>query len=447
MTLAEIRRNLEELGVRSSRRLGQNFLYDQNVARRIVDLADIQKGENVVEIGPGLGALTEFILKREPGLTLIERDHRLAEFLGTRFPMVQVIRGDALEEITNYKLQIANCLVMGNLPYSIASPLMVRLCEVDLRPARMLFTIQQEVAKRLVAHPRTHDHGLLTLLTQPFYEIRILRKVPSTVFWPRPEVTSAVVGLTRRTSQPFVSNPLEQRFRQIIKKAFQKRRKSLGAIFGKELPPFVERSRRPEELSIEEWIRFTRDPGTAHESAFRSPYPAVAVTHSAIGTEEMFDVVNERNEIIRQERRSEVHRQNLLHRAVHVFIRNRRGELLLQKRSSQKDVAPNTWDSSAAGHLAAGEGYDEAAQREVKEELGVSPRLKRTCEFEAHEELGWEFVWLYKGKSEGPFHFPQSEISELRWWTGDEIDQAIHQQPLQFAPSFRHIWQRLKTGC
>jgi len=432
MTLAEIRRNMEELGVRSSRRLGQNFLHDQNVARCIVDLADIQKGKSVVEIGPGLGALTEFILKREPRLTLIEKDYRLAEFLGTRFPMVLVIRGDALEEITNCKLQIANCLVMGNLPYSIASPLMVRLCEADLRPARMLFTIQQEVAKRLVAHPRTHDHGLLTLLTQPFYEIRILRKVSPTVFWPRPEVTSAVVGLTRRTSQPFVSNHLEQRFRQIIKKAFQKRRKSLGAIFGKELPPSVEHNRRPEELSIEEWIQFSHHLTASDGSAMEK---------------EMFDVVNERNEIIRQEQRSEVHRKDLLHRAVHVFIWNRRGELLLQKRSPQKDVAPNTWDSSAAGHLAAGEGYDEAAQREVKEELGVSPRLKQTCEFEAREELGWEFVWLYKGKSEGPFHFPQSEISELRWWMGDEIDQAIHQQPLQFAPSFRHIWERLKTGC
>ncbi len=163
-----------------------------------------------------------------------------------------------------------------------------------------------------------------------------------------------------------------------------------------------------------------------------------------MGFEEMFDVVNEQDEVIGQERRREVHRKNLPHRAVHIFIWNRRGELLLQKRSSRKDVAPGAWDSSVAGHLGVGESYDHAARREAVEELGVTPELKRAQRFEACKELGWEFVWLYEGESEGPFSFPEDEISEVRWWKSEEISAALREHPAIFAPSFRYIFSEQK---
>ena len=279
MILTEIRLCLEKLGVRPNRRLGQNFLYDQNIARRIVELADIQHNEPTLEIGPGLGALTERIVQKTNQLTLIEKDFRFINYLRSRFPKVQIIEGDALREISNLKPQISNFVVLGNLPYSIASPLIVRLCETDLQPKRMLFTIQLEVAKRLTAQPRTHDFGLLTLLTQPFYEIKIVRKVPASVFWPKPEITSAVIEMIRHPIQPFVETSVEALFREFIKKAFQKRRKTLGAIFKKNLPKNINPKCRPEELSVDQWICFG-------QTSLDSP------------PKEMFDVVNHLDEAI-----------------------------------------------------------------------------------------------------------------------------------------------------
>lgn len=158
--------------------------------------------------------------------------------------------------------------------------------------------------------------------------------------------------------------------------------------------------------------------------------------------DEMFDVVNERNEVLEQKPRFEVHRAGLLHRAVHIFVLNREEKLLLQKRSMYKDVAPGTWDSSAAGHLAVGESYDAAAEREIMEELGVRIELRPVWPLKACEDLGWEFILLYQGRCEGPFRFPSTEISEVKWWTPEEIDAAIASQPDEFARSFRYIWRQ-----
>lgn len=454
MTLSEIRLRLCELGVRPSRRLGQNFLHDQNLAARIVELAGIQTDEAVLEIGPGLGALTERLAAQTARLVLIEKDRRLAGFLRNRFPQAQVIEADALQELSAFSLlgsaaagrgdsdavakptppqrqalQPSAFVAIGNLPYSVASPLIVRLCEPDLRPLRMVFTVQLEVGQRLTALPRTRDFGLLTLFTQPFYEIRLVRKLAPTVFWPRPGIVSAVIVMTRRQTQPFASTGADAHFRGMVRRAFQSRRKTLGAIFDA-LPTGIDPRRRPEELSVAEWLALSVQTVTT-----AGPAQAVSVET------EMFDVVNERDEVTGQETRPEVHRKKLFHRAIHILLWNHRGELLLQFRSATKDVAPNTWDSSAAGHLAVSEEYDAAALREVAEELGVTPVLRRVRKFAPRADLGWEFVWLYEGKSEGPFQYPTSEIARVRWWTPAEIDAAIEKQPQDFAASFRHIWK------
>lgn len=262
MILSEIRLRIQELGIRPSRQLGQNFLFDQNIAQRIVELASIQPNDPVLEIGPGLGSLTEEILERKPNLTLIEKDSRLAAYLKSRFPQTNLIEGDAFEELSPPLFRphswewLSQSLVLGNLPYSIASPLIVRLCEIELRPKQMVFTIQQEVAERMASPAGNRSFGLLTLLTQTFYEIKIARKVSPGVFWPKPEVQSAVITMKRREIQPFEEKDDELCFRNMAKQAFQKRRKMLGAIFGKEISDTIDPKRRPEDLSISEWIDF-----------------------------------------------------------------------------------------------------------------------------------------------------------------------------------------------
>jgi len=252
VTLTEIKRTLQELNLRPSRRLGQNYLYDQNLARIIVETARIGPADRVVEIGPGLGALTEILLNKTSRLEVIEKDSRAAAYLPTRFPGLKVHHADALEY--DYEAQTGDpWICIGNLPYSVGSRLIVRLCELEGRPERMVFTVQREVADRLAARPDVKDYGVLTLLTQPFYKIKAIRRLPTTVFFPEPDVKSSVV-LFERLESP-LSKTTDIRYREIVKKAFQHRRKTLGAIFSKDLPKNLDPKKRPAEIFVEEWIQ------------------------------------------------------------------------------------------------------------------------------------------------------------------------------------------------
>ena len=161
--------------------------------------------------------------------------------------------------------------------------------------------------------------------------------------------------------------------------------------------------------------------------------------------EEIFDVVNERDEIIGCRPRAEVHRLKLLHRAVHVLVFNSRGELFLQKRSIKKDCFPGAWDSSASGHLDCGEEYDDCAVRETREELGLqlSAAPRRLFRVEACPETGYEFVWVYRCETEGPFALNADEIETGGWFAPEAITRWISEKPQEFARAFREIWQRL----
>jgi len=160
--------------------------------------------------------------------------------------------------------------------------------------------------------------------------------------------------------------------------------------------------------------------------------------------EEIFDVVNERDEVIDRAPRSEVHRRKLRHRAVHVLVFNAQGELFLQKRSMTKDTFPGAWDSSASGHLDSGEDYDVCAVREVHEELGV--QLEKTparlFKMDACEETGQEFVWAYQCRHEGPFVLHPEEIESGGWFAPEEISRWIKENPGDFASGLVLIWQR-----
>ena len=164
--------------------------------------------------------------------------------------------------------------------------------------------------------------------------------------------------------------------------------------------------------------------------------------------DEMFDVVNERDEVIGQERRSEVHRRRLKHRAVHVLVFNRRGEVFLQKRSMSKDTFPGCWDSSASGHVDSGEAYDDCAVRELREEIGlrVQEAPERLFRIEACADTGQEFVWVYRGRAEGPFSLHSGEIERGDWFQPTAVTLWVRERPGEFARAFVRIWEEMIRG-
>jgi isopentenyl-diphosphate delta-isomerase type 1 len=161
--------------------------------------------------------------------------------------------------------------------------------------------------------------------------------------------------------------------------------------------------------------------------------------------EEIFDVVNDDDEVIGQERRSEVHRRGLQHRAVHVLIFNARGEVFLQKRSQKKDTFPGAWDSSSSGHLDQGESYDACAVREVYEELGLelAAAPERLFKLAACPQTDQEHVWVYRHQAEGPFRLNAEEIETGDWFSPEMVTRWLEQRPEEFASALRFIWTRL----
>ncbi len=161
--------------------------------------------------------------------------------------------------------------------------------------------------------------------------------------------------------------------------------------------------------------------------------------------EEIFDVVNERDEVIGQQPRREVHRLGFRHRAVHVLVFNAGGEVFLQKRSLSKDTFPGAWDSSASGHLDAGESYDDCAVRELREEIGLtlSAAPARLFRIEACADTGQEFVWVYRCESDGPFTLHPEEIDRGGWFTPDEVARWMAERPHEFASALLLIWKLL----
>lgn len=158
--------------------------------------------------------------------------------------------------------------------------------------------------------------------------------------------------------------------------------------------------------------------------------------------DELFDVVDEADRVVGQATRRVVHANNWRHRAVHVLVFDRRGRVFLHKRSMAKDLFPGLWDSSCAGHVGAGEDYDGTAVRELREELGVGPEgpLERLFKLEAQPMTGWEFVWVYRWRHDGPFQLDRDEIECGDWFTPAEVDRWIGERPEELAPALRVIW-------
>lgn len=163
--------------------------------------------------------------------------------------------------------------------------------------------------------------------------------------------------------------------------------------------------------------------------------------------EEIFDVVNERDEVIGQKPRNEVHQRGLMHRAVHILVFNSKRQLFLQKRSMKKDRQPGLWDSSASGHVDSGETYDQTAVRELREELGLELKtpLQRLFKIPASALTDQEHVWVYRCEAEGPFTLHPDEIERGGWFEPGEIIDWIAGHPEEFATAFAVIWQRVRA--
>jgi len=162
-------------------------------------------------------------------------------------------------------------------------------------------------------------------------------------------------------------------------------------------------------------------------------------------TEEIFDVVNERDEVIGQRSRGEVHRLGLLHRAVHVLVFNAAGQVFLQKRSMQKDRQPGLWDSSASGHVDSGEDYDACAVRELREEIALQLRAtpNRLFKLAASVETDQEHVWVYRCEAEGPFRLQPEEIECGGWFAPAEVTRWMTARPEEFASALLVIWKKV----
>ena len=265
-----------ENGFHPNRVLGQNFLIDRNALEAIVDagLAGVAKmsGAAVLEIGPGLGVLTEEILKRGCSVTAVEKDPvlaaRLAESLGNP-PNLSVVKADALDWIEDAagengetcSAQTFDAMV-SNLPYQAGTRILLELVQRREIPS-MTVLVQTEVAERLAAKEGSKTRGLAGVWAQLDYDVKIVRKVAASCFWPRPEIGSSVVTLTRHNRNVALSAKERDIFRRLTKKAFEHRRKQLGSIF-KDL---IQSSARAEELTNEDWINLSKGIAENEEDA------------------------------------------------------------------------------------------------------------------------------------------------------------------------------------
>lgn len=231
--------------------LGQNFLIDRNALEAIVDAGLEENPATVLEIGPGLGVLTEEMLKRGASVTAVEKDpvlaDRLKPALGDPENLV-VIKGDALEA----ELPPADAMV-SNLPYQAGTRILLELVlRRDIR--HMTVLVQTEVAERLAAKEGGKTRGLAGVWAQLDYDVKIVRKVAASCFWPRPEVGSSVVTLKRHDRNRDMDEAARKLFHRITKQAFEHRRKQLGSIF----KDYIQSTLRAEELSNEEWVALAK---------------------------------------------------------------------------------------------------------------------------------------------------------------------------------------------
>jgi 16S rRNA (adenine1518-N6/adenine1519-N6)-dimethyltransferase len=250
MKLNDMKQLLAQRDIRLTKSLGQNFLHDANQLRRIVAAAELEPSDRVLEVGPGLGPLTERLLQQAGEVLAIEKDAKLVAVLRERLnlgqaprlpkqiggtPSLHLVHDDALAYLRHEARDWGEWKLVANLPYSVASPILVELAQAHRGPERMVVTLQIEVARRLLAEPSAPDYGVLTLLVQLDYAPQSWFKVPAGCFFPEPEVDSACVCLVRR-ARPLLSSEQRGIFTMVVKRGFSQRRKMMFKLLKQDWP-------------------------------------------------------------------------------------------------------------------------------------------------------------------------------------------------------------------
>lgn len=248
--------------VKPKKSLGQHFLKDLDIARQIADTVSAYKGMPVLEVGPGMGVLTQFLLEAGQDLTVVELDRESVEYLNEHFPQLQgCIIGEDFLKLDLATLFPGQFCVIGNYPYNISSQIFFKVVDYKDRIPCCSGMIQKEVAERMAAAPGSKTYGILSVLLQAWYDIEYLLTVPEHVFNPPPKVKSAVIRMTRNSTTHLGCD--ETLFKRVVKTGFNQRRKtlrnSLKPLLGKENEIFDDPifDKRPEQLSVQQFIELT----------------------------------------------------------------------------------------------------------------------------------------------------------------------------------------------
>ncbi len=253
--------------VRAKKNLGQHFLKDLNIARKIVDSLKAVKVSQVLEIGPGMGVLTQYLLQKEEFTThVVEIDTESVAYLQEHYPQLssRIISEDFLK-FDLQQLFNEPFAVIGNFPYNISSQIFFKVLDYRNQIPEVIGMIQKEVAERMSATPGNKTYGILSVLMQAFYDIEYLFTVSEKVFDPPPKVKSAVIRMVRNNTQDLGCN--EKLFFRVVKTGFNQRRKtlrnSLKSILGEYKIDDDLMAKRPEQLSVEQFICLTNKIETA----------------------------------------------------------------------------------------------------------------------------------------------------------------------------------------
>jgi 16S rRNA (adenine1518-N6/adenine1519-N6)-dimethyltransferase len=287
MKLSEMKQLLVTHDLQLTKSLGQNFLHDGNQLRRIVDAAELQPADKVLEVGPGLGPLTELLLQSAACVLAIEKDARLVHILRERFkaelepaatrgtaqsagpgePRLRLLHEDALDYLRRDAALWTGWKLVANLPYAVASPILAELALGKAPPDRLVATLQLEVARRLMARSGDADYGILTLLIQLEYEPIEWFKISSSCFFPEPEVDSACVVLARRQNS-LLNTEERKTYVRLVKRSFSQRRKMMFKLLKADWSPAeleaamtaesLSLKVRAEVVSLEQFVSLTR---------------------------------------------------------------------------------------------------------------------------------------------------------------------------------------------
>jgi len=275
-TKREIEATLISAGLRPRRRLGQHFLIDGNLMRRLVDTADIRGNDTVLEVGAGTGGLTDLLAGRARRVISVEVDRDLFSLLEDRFvsvPNVTLLNTDVLERKHRIAPEVIECLfdkeyvppqsvkLVANLPYHVATPILMNLLLDHPEVTRFVFTVQSEVGERLLAGPGSRDFGPLAIITQTLSQSVMVTRLPPHVFWPQPEVDSVMIRMDA-IAMPFVDRTELHRFAAFVRGVFEHRRKTLNSALRYVVDDEVrtrigglfDATQRPETFSREEWL-------------------------------------------------------------------------------------------------------------------------------------------------------------------------------------------------